>query len=73
VRDQGRRAHFPQHARVRDRGLVCVFDAGCVNTFLATSLSRVMRVTGPIPAVSNASVLHSVTVGGFVVGNVGPL
>jgi len=50
-----------------------VFDADCVNAFLAAALSCVMRAAGPIPAVAAASVLHSVVVGGFVAGDVGPL
>ena len=33
----------------------------------------VMRAAVPIPAVASASVLHTVTVGGSVVGVVGPL
>jgi len=49
------------------------FDADCVNAFLPTALSRVMRANVPIPTVATASVLHSAAVGGFVVGDVGPL
>jgi len=49
-----------------------------VNALLAAALSRVMRAAVPIPAVAAASVqllcvLHSVAVGGFVTGDVGPL
>ena len=44
-----------------------------VNAFLAAALTRVMRATVPIPALASASVLQSVTVGGSVVGVVGPL
>jgi len=44
-----------------------------VNAFLAVALTRVMRAAVPIPAVPSASVLHSTTVGGSVVGVVGPL
>ena len=50
-----------------------VFDAGCVNAFLAAALSRVMRAARLIPAVSAASVLDSAAVGGFVTGDVAPL
>jgi len=50
-----------------------VFDAGCVNAFLAATLSRVVRATVPIPVVAAASVLQSTSVGGFVAGDVGPL
>ena len=46
-------------------------DGGSVNAFLAVALRRVMRATVPIPAL--ASVLHSATVGGSVVGVVRPL
>ena len=35
-------------------------------------LVRVMRDTVPIPALTSVSVLHSATVGGSVVGIVGP-
>ena len=38
-----------------------------------TALTRVMRAVVPIPAVVSASVLHSATVGGSVIGVVGPL
>ena len=48
-------------------------DAGYVDAFLAGALTRVLRATVPIPAVAAASVLHSATVGGSVVGVVGPL
>ena len=44
-----------------------------MNAFLAAALTRVMRATVPIPAVASASVLHAATVGGCVVGVVGPL
>jgi len=44
-----------------------------VNAFLAAALTRVMRAAVPIPAVASASVLQSATVGGSVVGVVGPL
>jgi len=50
-----------------------VFDAGCVNAFLAAVLSRVMRAAWPIPAVAAAFVLHSSAVGGFVTADVRPL
>ena len=50
-----------------------VVDAGCVNAFLATTLTRVMRATVPIPALASASVFQSAVVGGSVVGVVGPL
>ena len=50
------------------------FDTGCVNAFLAATLSRVVRAAVTIPAVAAAaSVLHSAAVGGFVAGDVGPL
>ena len=48
-------------------------DGSSVNAFLAAALTRVMRVTVPIPALASASVLHSAAVGGSVVGVVGPL
>jgi len=48
-------------------------DGGSVNAFLAAALTRVMRAAVPIPAVASASVLQSATVGGSVVGVVGPL
>jgi len=48
-------------------------DGGSVNAFLAAALTRVMRATVPIPALASNSVLHSAAVGGFVVGDVGPL
>jgi len=51
---------------------VAVHD-GYVNAFLAAALTRVMRATVPIPAVTAASVLHSTAVGGSVAGVVGPL
>ena len=44
-----------------------------MNAFLVAALTRVMRATVPIPAVASASVLHSATFGGSVVGVVGPL
>jgi len=44
-----------------------------VNAFLGAALTRVMRAAVPIPPVASASVLHSATVGGSVVGDVGPL
>ena len=44
-----------------------------MNAFLAAALTRVMRAPVPIPAVAPAFVLHSVAVGGSVVGVVGPL
>jgi len=44
-----------------------------VNAFLAAALTRVMRAAVPIPDVASASVLHSATVGEFVVGVVRPL
>jgi len=40
---------------------------------LAAALTRVMRVTVPIPALASGSVLQSAPVGGSVVGVVGPL
>ena len=43
------------------------------SSFLAAALTRVMRAAVPIPAVASASVLQSATVGGSVVGVVGPL
>jgi len=48
-------------------------DVGSVNAFLAAALTRVMRTVVSIPAVASASVLHSATVGGSVVGVVRPL
>jgi len=48
-------------------------DGGSVNAFLAATLARVMRVTVPIPVLAFVSVLQSTTVGGSVVGVVGPL
>ena len=48
-------------------------DAGYVDAFLAGALTRVLRSTVPIPAVTDVSVLHSAAVGGSVVGVVGPL
>ena len=48
-------------------------DGGSVNAFLASALTRVMRATVPIPALTSASVLQSAAVGGSVVGVVGPL
>jgi len=47
-------------------------DAGYVDEFLASALTRVMRAPVPIPAVAAVSVLHSVVVRGSVVGVVGP-
>ena len=47
-------------------------DTDYVDSFLAVALTRVMRVTLPIPVVVTASVFHSTTVGGSVVGDVGP-
>ena len=44
-----------------------------MNAFWAPALTRVMRVTVPIPAVVAASVLHSAAVGGSAIGDVGPL
>ena len=44
-----------------------------MNAFLAAALTRVMSATVSIPVVAAASVLHSVAVGGSVVGDVGPL
>ena len=44
-----------------------------MNAFLAGALTRVMSAAVPIPAVVSASVLHSVAVGGSVVGVVRPL
>ena len=44
-----------------------------MNAFLAAALLRVMCAVGPIPAVAAASVLYSTAVGGFIVGDVGPL
>jgi len=52
---------------------VGAIDGGSVNAFLAAALTRVMRATVPIPALASASVLHSATVGGSVVGVVRPL
>jgi len=52
---------------------VSVVDGGSVNAFLAAVITRVMRATVPIPALVSASVLHSATVGGSVVGVVGTL
>ena len=43
-------------------------DSDSVNSFLAAALTSVMRGTVPIPALASASVLHSVAVGGSVVG-----
>jgi len=40
---------------------------------LVAALSRVVHAAMPIPAVAVASVLHSAAVGGFDVGDVGPL
>ena len=40
---------------------------------LGESLTLNMRAAVPMPAVAAASVLHSATVGGSVVGLVGPL
>jgi len=48
-------------------------DAGYVDSFLATALTRVMRAAVSIPAVAVAYVFHSPAVGGSVVGDVGPL
>ena len=48
-------------------------DGASVNAFLAVALTRVMRATVPILAVSSASVLHSAAVGGSVIGVVGAL
>ena len=48
-------------------------DGGSVNAFLAAALTRVMRATVPIPAVTSVSVLHSASFGGSVVDVVGPL
>ena len=39
-----------------------------MNAILAAALTRVMRATVLIPTVASASVLHSATVGGSVVG-----
>ena len=44
-----------------------------MNAFVAAPLTRVMRTAVPIPTVASASVLHSSTVGGSVVGVVGSL
>ena len=38
------------------------------NAFLAAALTRVMRAAVPILTVGDASVLHSATVGGSIVG-----
>jgi len=43
-----------------------------VNVLLAATLTCVMRATVPIRAVVSASVVHATTVGGSVVGVVGP-
>jgi len=43
-----------------------------VNAFLADALTCVMRATVSIPVVASASVVHATTVGGSVVGVVGP-
>ena len=51
----------------------CILSTVSVNAFLAAALTRVMRAAVPIPAVASASVLQSDTVGGSVVGVVGPL
>ena len=48
-------------------------DGGSVNAFLATALTRVMRITVSIPVVTSDPVLYSETVGGSVVGVVRPL
>ena len=49
-------------------------DAGYVDVFLVDVLTRVMCDTVSIPPVAAvASVLNSVTVGGSVIGDVGPL
>jgi len=44
-----------------------------VNAFLTAVLTRVMRAVVSIPTVVSASVLHSATVCGSVVGVVSPL
>ena len=44
-----------------------------MNAFLAAALTRVMRTTVPIPALTSASVLYSAAVSGSVVGVVRPL
>ena len=44
-----------------------------MNAFLTAALTRVVRAAVPIPAVASASVLHSATVVGSVVGVVGPV
>ena len=44
-----------------------------MNAFLAAALARVMRVAVHIPPLASVSVLQSATVGGSVVGVVGPL
>ena len=44
-----------------------------MDAFLAVALTHVMRAAVPIPAVAAASVLHSVAVGGSVIGDVGSL
>jgi len=43
-----------------------------VDAYLTATLTRIMRASVPIPAVTVASVLHSTAVGGSVVGVVGP-
>ena len=43
-------------------------DSGSVNALLAAALTRVMRAAVTIPAIASASVLHSVNVGGSVIG-----
>ena len=48
-------------------------DGGSFNSFLAAALTRAMRAAVPIPDVASASVLHSVPVGGSVIGVVRPL
>ena len=58
-------------ARVGGRG--GSVDGGSVNAFLTAALTRVMRATVPIPAVTSVSVLHSASFGGSVVDVVGPL
>ena len=44
-----------------------------MNAFLGATFTRVMRGTVSIPVVTSVSVLHSVVVGGSVVGVVRPL
>jgi len=67
--------HAKKKVKLARRGGGGAVDGGSVNAFLAAALTHVMRAAVTMPAVASASasVLHSVAVGGSVVGVVRPL